>query len=194
MKLIKTLPFVFYSIMFGQKKENYFSVSLGSDIKNSIVGSKPTNYKPSADLVFGLHMVSKNVELNPEIESFNEIGYLRSGLNFGYHLNNWFIPIGNKELDFTVVPNVGISVISRFGKTDKLIETKDQDYYIYGKSAHIATQANLSFRLKLSDSFMLDYTANLSTRPDLMYMYPTDEPKFLCLSNFLKLHYIIKNN
>ena len=194
MKLLKTIPLVFCSLMFGQKKENYFSASLGSDIKNSIVGSKPTGFKPASDLVIGLHVVSNNFELNPEIETFSKIGYFRSGINFGLHFNKWFIPIGNTEMDFTLVPSIGASLISRSGKEDKLIVTPEQDYWVYGNSSHISAQANLSFRLKLSDSFILDYTANLSTRPDLVYMYPTDNPKFMCLSNFLKLHYIIKNN
>lgn len=171
---------------------NYFSLSLGSDIKSSTVGSKATDYKASPDIIIGAHMVGSNFELNPEIESFAKIGYFRFGLNAGYHSER-YVRLFGEDHNFTIVPSIGFSMIHRYGFEDREIYDPKikTTTYIYGSSSHFAVQANLSFRFKLTDGLLLDFNTGLQTRPDLMYRYPTDSPKNICLNNTLKLHFII---
>jgi hypothetical protein len=174
--------------MYGQKA-SYFSMSLSQDIKNGIVGSKPTNNEPSLDLTLGIHCVGDNYELYTGDELFNQIGFNRFFVNGGYH-TQWYIPIGDKELNFSVVPYVGFSMINRYGKADHEIVTPSQTYYIYGRSNHLAVQGGLSFRAKVSEKFLIDLTTEALTRQDLKYLYPTDPNKFIVFSNTFGVHYI----
>lgn len=187
MKKLLLSSLMFSGIMLAQEKESYCSISFGTDVKNAVMGSKPTNNKPAADLILNINMVGNDFELSVGDENFSQIGFNRFSVDFGYHSQR-YIPLGNYDFDFTMVPSVGFSTISRWGGVD---HEDSHGNWIYGKSNHIAVQGNLSFRYKLSDRFLIDWTANLMTRPDLMYLYPTDNPKFIVLSNFIKLHYIL---
>lgn len=182
MKMFKILPFLLCSFVYAQP-ESYCSLSLGFDAKNAIVGSKPTNNEPALDLIAGLHMVSNNFELNPEFEYFKQIGFQRFGVNFAYH-DQRYIPIGNNELNFTLIPSLGASLINRFNMNN--ISTDG-----YSFSSHLAVQGGLSIRFKISDHIMIDGTIQALTRSDLKFYYPNDNPKFIVFSNFINLHYIL---
>lgn len=190
----KTLLFLALSLSLStySQKETYASVSLRTDLRNAVLGSKPTNDKPALDLTASVNMVSNNFEINFGDEYFREIGFNRVFVNFGYHLPR-YVRIGYKEIDITVVPYAGFGVISRFGKEDREIITPDKDYYIYGSSSHLAAQAGLSFRVKLFDKFLLDWTCEALTRPDLQYLYPTDPNDKIKFSNSVGVHYIFSN-
>ena len=183
--LLSSLLFSFG--LFAQEKESYCSISIGTDVKNSIVGSKPTGNNPALDLVMNINAVSCDFEISAGYEHFQAIGFSRYSADFGFH-NQRYIPIGNKEFDFTAVPSIGFSMIQRFNGIDHYASNGD---FIYSRSSHLAAQVNLSLRTKLSDKILLDWTIQAITRPDLQYLYPTDDPKFIVFSNYLKLHYII---
>jgi hypothetical protein len=180
------------AVSYGQKndKVSYCSFSLKTDVKNAVMGSKPTNNNPALDLMGTIHMVGGNFELNVGDENFNQIGYNRFFVNFGYHSER-YIPLGDKEFDFTIIPAIGFAQIVRYGKQDHEIKTPTNDYFIYGHSSHIAVQGSLSFRTKIAERILLDFTTEASTRPDLAYLYPTDPNKSFVISNFLGLHYIL---
>jgi len=184
------LPLLLFSPFIYGQKASYFSASLKTDIKNSIVGSAPTNNKPALDLMASIHCVGDNFELGVGDELFNQIGFNRFFVNGGYH-TQWYIPIGNNDLNFSIIPYVGISSITRYGKPDHEIVTPNQTYFIYGRSNHLAVQGGLSFRAKLSDKILIDFTSEALTRQDLKYLYPTDPNKFITISNYLGLHYVI---
>lgn len=174
------------------QKENYASIYGGADVKNLFFGSPPTNNVPSPDILIGLNMVGDNLLLNPEVEIFNKIGFRRESLSLGY-VSQRYIPINGTDLNFNIIPSLGISAIHRYGQDDKKIETPTETYFIYGHSTHIALQANLSITVKITNKIMLDYTLQCLQRPDLKYLYPTDPNKKYVFSGFLKLHYILTN-
>lgn len=178
------LSFLCATFAYSQK-ESYFSVSLKGDIKNSTIGSQPTEYKASPDLILGLHMVSENVEVNSEVESFDKIGYFSFGVNGGYHLQR-YLPITRKGIDITVIPLIGAKVIYRYGFEDKLTD-KNPDGIIYGSSQHLALQVGSSFRIPLSDKFLIDFSSVFSTRSDINYRW--NDNKIGVLSNYLGIHY-----
>lgn len=173
------------------EKESYCSVSFSVDGRNAVMGSEPTNNKPSLDGVLGVHMVGNNFEIGVSDELFNKLGFNRFSLNFGYHSQR-YIPLGDKELDFCIVPFVGASTITRWGLGDREVKLPSgETEFRYGKSSHIAVQGGLSFLTKITDRLLLDVTMELSTRPDLLYHYPTDNPKSFVESNYVGIHYII---
>jgi hypothetical protein len=179
------------SLMYGQK-ESYFSMSLSQDIKNGIVGSAPTHNEPSLDLTLTVHCVGQNYEMNFGDELFNQIGFNRFFVNGGYH-TQWYIPFRDKEYNFSVIPYVGFSSITRYGKPDHEIVTPNQTYWIYGYSNHLAVQGGLSFRAKVTDNFLIDFKTEALTRQDLKYMYPTDPNKFIVISNTIGIHYVFND-
>jgi hypothetical protein len=185
------LPLLFIgSLTYGQyktPKESYASLSLKTDVRNAILGSKPTNNKPSPDLTLAVNMVGNNLELSVGDELFNQIGFNRFFLNFGYHSQR-YIPIGDKELNFTVIPYLGASTITRYGKEDRILPNGD---FIYGNSSHLAVQGGISIRGKITDKILFDVSYEGLTRQDLLYMYPTDNPHFIVFSGSAGLHYII---
>lgn len=178
------------ALTFAQEKESYASLFVLTDIHNAVEGSKPTNYKPALDLTAGISMVSNNFELRVSDELFNQIGFNKFAVNFGYHSQR-YIPLGNKDFNFCIVPSAGVGMIQRWGLGDRVVKTPEDTRYIYGKSSHISVQVGLSFVTRLSDKIMLDLSSDLSMRPDLLYHYPTDNPKGWVLSNHLGVHYII---
>lgn len=174
---------------FAQEKESYFSLSAGADVKCSLVGSKPTNNQPSLDLIVAAHMVGNDFELSVGDEYFKQIGFNRFFMNAGFHFPMYipeeFFPVGDSDLNFTLVPYVGTSNITRFGFEDRIVG----DRYIYGRSSHLAVQGGLSVRFELLENLLLDFSSELLTRQDLQYRYFSDNPKFIVLSNYVSLHY-----
>lgn len=178
---------LFSASMFAQKA--YVSVSCNVDIKNAVVGSKPTGYSPALDASLNLHMVGNNgIELQFGYEHFQQIGFNRHFANMGYNSER-YIPLGDNEFDFIAVPYVGLSLIHRFDKEDRQVGND----FIYGNSSHFAFQVGMSFRYKVSDKIMIDFTSELLTRPDLKYLYPTDPTPAAVISNSIGIHYILTN-
>ena len=181
---------LFSGLLYCQEKNSYFSASAGFDIKNAVLGSKPTNNLPSLDLLIGLHAVSGNFELNPEFELFEKIKFRRYAINIGWHFPRYLL-LGNKAIRITTIPSLGTAIIARYGGEDR---TTASGHIIYRRSQHLAFQGNLSFRATLSDRFLLDYTIQATTRPDLNFLYPDDKNKQIVFSNFIKVHYILFKN
>lgn len=160
-------------------KESYLSVSFKTDVKNALVGSEPTDYKPALNYQIKVNMVSDNFELAPGYERFNEIDFERFSLDFGWHSQR-YIPLGFKEFDFTIVPSAGFSMIKRYSELED------------GHPMFFAVQGSLSFRYKLSDKLLIDWTVEGITRSDIKYLYPNDPHKGYTISNYVGIHYIIK--
>lgn len=175
--------------VYGQKceKESYFSVSVLGDIRNCTIGSDPTNNHASPNLLLGAHAVGNNFEMNPEVEIFPKIGYWSAGLNFGYHINNWYIPVRSKELNLTLVPLAGLKLINRYNQQERQLKNGD---WVYEKSSHYAFQVGGSLRLQLSDKWIFDLTSYLSTAPDIKSRWPEGD-KNSRFSTYGGFHYIL---
>jgi hypothetical protein len=60
-------------------------LKIGVDIRNSVIGSKPTNDKPAFNGMYKIGFISnQNIRLNMTFEHFNEIKFTRWGLEAGY--------------------------------------------------------------------------------------------------------------
>ena len=178
------------AVTYGQKAEpeTYFSASLSADVTNLAIGSKPTNHESALDLRLKLHAVGKDFEMSPGYERFNQIGFERYSLDFGWHSQRYipesWIPFSDEDFDFTAVPSIGFSMMDRYGHIVE--ETLHTD----GKPMFFAVQGSMSFRKKISDKILLDWTFEVITRGDTKTLYPNDPSKGYTYSNYFGAHYV----
>lgn len=147
-------------------------ISVGADIKNAIVGSKPTNNTPSFNGIFRFGMIgslgkTEGIEVTIGYESFNKIRYDRYFFSAGKNINI--------TANFTIVPAYEISLINRWGSN-------------WGAtSSHLAfLGANIGFRYKLSENLKIELLCAVLDRVDLNARYGGKNVRF---SNALVLIY-----
>jgi hypothetical protein len=169
-------------LSYSQKKdkENYISFSTGLDVKNLIVGSKPTNNEPALNLFYQLSLVSNNVELNIGYENFNRIKFDKYTIGVGYHFplhGNVF----NKKTKIVMVISIEPSIINRWGDNWGTV------------SSHLTIGGNIGFRMLITDEVGVEFLVNALPRTDLSSRYPETNPTIpIIYSNFIKVYYIIK--
>lgn len=90
----------------GMFSQNKITASIGGDIRNCIVGSKPTNYEPKSDLLFKLNIENERMmEVGLGAEIFPSIDY-----------NKVFVSVGRRVDLFkglSVIGTIEPSVIDR---------------------------------------------------------------------------------
>lgn len=173
------------------QKDNYISFATGIDVRNVIVGSKPTNNKSAIDYQFQFSMVDRNVEVNIGYESFNRINFDKYSIGIGYHIP-LYANLFNTTIKTTFVPSIEPSLIGRWGKWGGGL-TYNQ------VSSHLSLGINFGFKWNLSDSFGVEYCFNTLPRTDLSTMYGEMATKNKCSisgiplvgSNYFKLIYKI---
>lgn len=133
-------------------------ISAGVDIRNAILGSEPTNFKPAFDGIFRFGFIGSIPSHETEIdiavgyEVFNRIGFDRYFTSVGVHL----YPTSK----ITIVPAYEFSIINRWGG----------DWGV--RSSHLAVLgANLGVRYKLSEKTEIEFLTALLDRVDLNTMY-----------------------
>lgn len=147
-------------------------ISVGADIKNAIVGSQPTNNKPSFNGIFRFGMIgslgkTEGIEVTIGYETFKKISYDRYFFTVGKNINI--------TDDFTIVPAYELSLINRWGVNWGV------------KSSHLAfLGANIGFRYKLSEKLKIELLTAILDRVDLNTMYGGRNIK---ISNALVLIY-----
>lgn len=178
--MIKTLTLLLVTTLCysqSQEKESYIAFSTAIDIKNAILGSKPTNNNPAVDLLFQFAMVGKNVEVNLGYENFNTIHFDKYTLGVGYHFPLYGYVFG-KEIKTILIPSIEPTLIDRWGKEWQCT------------SSHLSIGGNLAFRWNLSDAIAAELLINALPRTDLSSRYPelhTTVP--IIYSNYLKILY-----
>jgi len=183
-KLLSIALIVISMVTYAQtEKESYFSLSSKFDVKNAIVGSEPTNNKSALDLHLNANMVKNNFELSMGYETFHTIGFEKYSVDFGWHFPR-YIPIFNKEIDITIVPSIGFSMINRYDLGIKSITGETLN-----RMGFVAIQGNLSFRVPLTDTILLDYTIEAQGRPDREFLYPETTKSSVIFSNLVGIHY-----
>ncbi len=76
-----------YNQKYGKRdKLNYKFATLGVDVRNGLVGSKPTDDKSALDFQAKLGAVSNNWEVSLFYERFERIRFQAYGVNVGYNL------------------------------------------------------------------------------------------------------------
>jgi hypothetical protein len=162
-KLITLLLFTVVS--YGQNVQ----FSIGSDLRNAVIGSDPTGNKPAANLIYQFAMVSnKGIEVGITYETFKAISFDRYNIQVGYQIN---------VLErLKVVPAFNYNIIGRYGSN-------------WGnESSHLAFGANVGLRYKISDTFDVEYNGEVLQRVDLNTKYGGNNYIY---SGYVKLIYKI---
>lgn len=157
---------IFFTLTTACAQENcdhYLLFSNAFDVRNLIIGSKPTNYVSGVDCLFQFTMVSKGFEVSIGYETFNRIQLDKYTLGVGYHLPI-YICLGDYQLNLLAIYSLEPTLINRWGKWGGGISYNQ-------RSAHLTLGANFGLRLSISDHFALECLFNVLPRVDSNAMY-----------------------
>lgn len=177
---MKKILLLLISVSMYSQKDNYMSFSTGLDIRNAIVGSKPTNNTPAIDYQFQFAMVDRNFEVNVGYECFPKINFDKYSIGVGYHIPLYGY-ILSKEVKTTIIPSIEPSLIGRWGTWGGGLSYNQV-------SSHLSLGVNIAFRWDLSDNVGVEYCLNMLPRTDLSAMY---NRKIVVGSNYFKIFYKI---
>ncbi len=186
MKKSILLPALLFSASMFAQKASYIAVSVGADIKNSIVGSAPTNFKPAFDGIAQLHIVGANVEIGMGFESFPQLKFGRTFGSIGYQLPMY---VYGTDIKTTFIPSVECSMITRSVTENYTYQGKE--YTETNKMGFMSVGLNLALQWKLNDSFAVQLATNVLPRPDIKYLYGNDKT---IISNYFKILYTFNQN
>jgi len=148
----------------------YFST--GVDLRNAIIGSKPTDNKPELNYLIEFKMVgNNNVEVGIGFEQFNAIDFNRMYASVGYR----FPFIGNTILTPTIEP----TLINRYNDWGGGIS-----YDLKQSFMTIGIGGTLEY--SINDKIAVQLYCSALPRPDIKMMYGTDK---IVVSWFLKFVY-----
>lgn len=154
----------------GHAQQGY--LSLGVDIRNGILGSKPTDNKPELNLNFRAVAVgNKGTEGGIGFELFERLDYNRMYILFGQQIE--------LTRDLKIVPQLEPSIINRKGGWGGGLGYQDN------ASSHLSLALSLPIRYKLSDKLSLELYTNFLPRTDLGAKY--DDFKII-ISNFATIN------
>ena len=149
-----------------------FGLSL--DVRNALIGSKPTNNKQAIDAIFTFDMVGYNdgVKLGLLYESFPKIGFSRYGFNVGHNFS--------LDSKWKVTPQIGLYDVQRdWSKTEN--DTKETSSICYS----VANM--LSYRL--TEEWQVGLFTEIMNRTDLNNYYGGTNIR---VSNYASIVYKIK--
>jgi len=156
-----------------QAQNVYFSA--GFDVRNLVIGSKPTNNNSELNLMAKFGMVSnKKVEVTVNYEKFNSLDFWKFGFGVGKQ-----IIITEKIM---IVPTLECNLINRSDDWGGGLGYKDSP------SSHLAFGASVPIRYNINDNWAVELQTNLLQRTDIKAKYGKDKWAF---SNFLNLIYKI---
>jgi hypothetical protein len=148
---MKNIILLLFTTMVFSQGSPYLSIS--ADLRNGIVGSKPTNNKPEADLLFRAGVISnKDLKVGVLYENFKSIGFQKYGFEIGNQ-----IKFTNRLI---IVPTIEVTIIVRENLN------------------HLNAGLNAEIIYMLTDNLGISTIANYSTRTDLNYYYGGDNYKF----------------
>lgn len=154
-------------------------ISTGVDIRNALVGSKPTKNNPELDFYIQLHLVDRHVDVSVGYEIFNKIGFEKYNAGIGY-IFPLYCYIGDRQIKTTLLVSVEPTIIGRW-KTNT-----NNDWG--NTSSHLTIGASTALKWDISDRLSIGVTSNLLPRTDLNTKYP-NEPKHIVYSNYLTFYY-----
>ncbi len=160
--IIKLILLFTTTVSFSQ--ENGAFISTGFDMRNAIVGSNATSYKPAIDVNISLHGIYNKFELSIFYENFNRITFQSYGFTAGSNTK-------------TLITN--LYACSSF-EGGFIVRTGNSSYPFFG--------GNIELRYMLNEKLALGLLYNLRYRTDLL-IYNNDN---LRASLFLNIFYKIK--
>lgn len=152
--------------IFAQEKEtHYVSISAAFDIKNSVVGSKPTGDKPELDVLFQITAVgNKGTEAYVGYEMFNKINFSKYtiGIGQGFPLYGWLDY--DSQIKTVLFVSLEPTIINRWGTWGGGISSNQPISFL-------SLGANASVRWFIHDHFGFEILFNALPRTDLRSMY-----------------------
>ncbi|SHN64343.1 hypothetical protein SAMN05444395_103106 [Flavobacterium fryxellicola] len=177
----------------GMAQDDYISFSSGFDLKNSTLGSAPTDDKAALDLLLQFSMVSRDVEINIGYETFPRLDFDKYTIGVGYH-THLYGNLFRKTIHTVFIPSIEPTLINRHDDWGGGIGYNQE-------SSHLSLSLNFALRWNLSDSIAVEYSFNALPRTDLKAMYGKDmnitngkasvSGVPIIGSNFIKFVYII---
>ena len=162
-------------------KDNYFSISIGTDIRNSIQGSKPTGDIPALDITLDAHAVTDNIDFNIGYELFPTLLFTRKYVALGYHF--YIADLNNTNIRFSIQPSLEWSCIWR-GQLESDQEPERQ---------YSTPSLNINWNWDIGKHFAVQLATNFLPRVDNRIIF--NEPKTrIVISEGLKIVYKIPNN
>lgn len=180
-KLLVFICMVGISCLHAQEKDNYFSGSLGFDVRNGFAGSKPTNYEKALNWTAEAHVVTENVDFGLGYEAFERLDYSRKFMSGGYHIPVCYI--AGTDIKFTVIPSIEFSWIWREWIDNGVREER----------TFFTPSFNTNLNWDLNDHFAVQLGINGLPRVDKKTVYNEDFVKVIW-SNTLKLVVKIPHN
>lgn len=141
-------------------KLNYKFVAFGFDVRNAVIGSKPTNNKPELNYQFKLGAVSKNVEVAIFYEQFKRIDFQAYGVNVGY-----ILPVAKKTDLYAGI------------ETGSIIRYKTDNFLMYGFNGEL--------RQHIGKNFIIGLQANYRYRSDIDQKNGENDFRFSAMANFI---------
>lgn len=193
-KIILTLMLfvlTFFSSYSQHQKDTYIAFTSGFDIRNQVIGSTPTNNKPSSNYQFQFAMVGNNMEVNIGYETFPRLDFDKYTIGIGYHFHLYGNAL-NLPIHTVFIPSIEPTLIGRHGTWGGALSYNQV-------SSHLSLGLNLTFRWHLNESTAFEYSFNALPRTDLSSMYgytsTKDHPSIAGIgvvgNNFLKFTYIV---
>lgn len=146
----------------------YFST--GIDVKNALIGSKPTNNNSALDVTIQFGMIEGNTEVVIGYEKFETIYFDKFWFGVGHHFN--------VNENIKIIPSLEPSLIGRWGDTWQTT------------SSHLSIGGSLALRYKINYHLSIELQCNALPRTDLSARYPTINPNPpIIFSNYLKILY-----
>jgi len=166
-KIKKSVPLLllFFSLS-AKSQENYPFLSFGFDVANAIVGSAPTNNKPSLDGQIKVGAMFQSNEAYIQYENFNKIGFQQYGLGY----NRVVYPFYKVDLAFGL-------------ETGSIIRKGGFNWLYYG--------GNIELRYDLTSEIQLSLQGNYRSRNDIEALYNTKQKEFRA-SGFINIIYKLK--
>ena len=143
----------------AQDKDNYFSLSVGTDIRNAITGSAPTKNVPAWDITLDAHAVTENIDFGIGYEMFPTLSFTRKYVALGYHIPICYV--ANTDIKFSIQPSLEWSNIWR-GRIDNEQNTE---------RTYSTPSLNINWNWDLSKHFAIQIATNILPRPDLRVIY-----------------------
>lgn len=165
---MKNYLLILFICVSANSQNVYFSS--GIDLKNAIMGSKPTNNKPKIDFILQFGMIGGKTEMVIGYEKFNAICFDKFFFGVGHHFN--------LTDQIKIIPSVEPSLIGRWGQNWKTT------------SSHLSIGGSLGLRYKLSHHISVELQCNALPRTDLFMRYPEMHKSVpIIYSNYLKILY-----
>ena len=174
---------------YGQYQEKpIVQFGISADVRNAVIGSKPTNNEPALDYILSANIVTPNhVIIGLGYESFKRIKFESFKFALGYRVpvTEWLsIPLTiEPHLIYRIHP---VTLHKVYIDENGLPQSSNETFTVQRKDGYLAISYNAGLQFKVSEHFGVELTSCLMRRSDLKALYENNK---LVLSNYAKIIY-----